>query len=1473
MAVATLTQLTPQQERNFQKEYARVAEELGLSTDPDDPRHFYDYRGLFKEEGRLQTGPRKHFPSKFKLEGHPNLVVGGVDTKTGIPIGLVDEGVADDILAPAGELVDEGVPGVELPEVDAITGAERRVSVSPLDAFERAGKEWDLAVELGTPVENVRNNFDIINSALNDEGMKEALGSARPGLIRRGLKKFGRSFVNMLVTLRTKSQAGKLGIELGVFAERIQSAKDAGLIPENAGMKEFLAISEDDKDELFGGQTILEHIARKTSERAITTPGLKATDVPPALTIPEKATEVVANVSAFVTKLAITRKLLGPAAAGRNITAWETLNLAEGGIPGAGAAMYVSLRGIDKIPIKGAKGFFVKTGSQSALFAGTAAVAGGDAEAIATAALLPWALRGFDAAVKGTGKLARVKLESQAVRNLRDISTKNGIDLTKVPDSALKLIVSQSRQARFWNKQFDKGKITEDVLNQRLHQIRQRIAPVLGAIAKQQPVEEAIVKAEPSAKKPPTEPVVKPPPAAPVAKPLAKVAKPGVKPVVPTAKPEGAGEAEGGIRADTIQEQAGIKLEPGTARRVFDESKTIEQRRQLIKDADFEGLITNPERLKGEKVLDILAQPPTEAKPTPVPTEVARKPIGPKPPITILKPQAKIQRPPEKKPPTVAMRPGFIDFGPLVDAGPQVKQVSEKATKLIRRFGGLDPDVRKVFIEYEEQLRELPKVVAKDAIEKFGHLSIEEETLIQQHREQPKKFPDLPDDLTPTLKVLEAGIEEYGRRLEELGYPADWPNTYLKRLEKKLERELGRDEVDVLKVTNLEHAIEEARDLQYLHHFYETDPVGKRIIGRFRRSISKRPRGVLGRTIPTLEKAKELGLTPAPLAVSYAHMAHEVARAELANDLITAINLNKDLSLPEDLAPKEWVRIDERIFPASVQHQAFVNEEGKPIHIKKFRKYPIPIAEALEEIAYTRNFSALERAYDKLNFGLKIIGFYNPIVMTKNDAVQLWRAGGVKGAIPLLLPQMEGGPLHIQPPKAIQIWAEKGPEYQKLRKAGLFNNIVSYKPAVVEVTQNMLNHIRETSGEKAARIAAKWLNPVNIPKNLRAVNDMSTWNMDEIMRIAAYEAVKDTPMLEGMTDFEKIEWVNDAMVNYGSIPKETKRWINKAMFTPSYRVGNFSFFWRNVAPHPWRMKGPLLRTVGYKMFIRWGLPAIVSAAIAYKINEKRDVRTEKGYKLVIHNPATNVDTVYSLSDPLLEGVKITQRPFTDTIALNLAPVPSLLIRLLGGPRRRQSRDPFGEFFKLGTPVYRDIVNWTDPDKTVPQKLLTQFAIAYVYTRRGREEDKDKIVVAMAKTLAIWTDWKEQAAKVKQVISGRSYYLGPGGKFGRLMREWEVEQDIDRDATDVKIDSLLNRGLNEDAIRLMAESDRYETAEGVSGRILKHRAPIFYYWQVMSKSDRVGFLQWLQDNNAYSGNEIAELRRALERSLAPLERIE
>ena len=63
-------------EAEFQTTYKKMATKQGLSLDPDDPKHFYDYRGLYKETGKLEPDATGHFPSKFKLEGHPRMEIG-----------------------------------------------------------------------------------------------------------------------------------------------------------------------------------------------------------------------------------------------------------------------------------------------------------------------------------------------------------------------------------------------------------------------------------------------------------------------------------------------------------------------------------------------------------------------------------------------------------------------------------------------------------------------------------------------------------------------------------------------------------------------------------------------------------------------------------------------------------------------------------------------------------------------------------------------------------------------------------------------------------------------------------------------------------------------------------------------------------------------------------------------------------------------------------------------------------------------------------------------------------------------------------------------------------------------------------------------------------------------------------------------------------------------------------------------------
>ncbi|MFA6927150.1 MAG: hypothetical protein WCQ69_09150, partial [Bacteroidales bacterium] len=68
-------------EEAFQNWYNKASKEFNLDPNPDAPEHFYDYRSAFKAGAWPdETG---HWPSEYKLEGHPRMVIDGVNTKTG----------------------------------------------------------------------------------------------------------------------------------------------------------------------------------------------------------------------------------------------------------------------------------------------------------------------------------------------------------------------------------------------------------------------------------------------------------------------------------------------------------------------------------------------------------------------------------------------------------------------------------------------------------------------------------------------------------------------------------------------------------------------------------------------------------------------------------------------------------------------------------------------------------------------------------------------------------------------------------------------------------------------------------------------------------------------------------------------------------------------------------------------------------------------------------------------------------------------------------------------------------------------------------------------------------------------------------------------------------------------------------------------------------------------------------------------
>ena len=143
-------------EQEFQDWYAPRAEKAGISKDPDDPLHKYDYRAAYSAGAEPEVGPDGlyHWPSEFKAPDHPNRYVEGVDTITGepardplddlldTPLPEEEEASIVDRVKDAGidlvkGVVDVGRAAVGLAKLIDVTGLTRK-------AFDSIGYDADL---------------------------------------------------------------------------------------------------------------------------------------------------------------------------------------------------------------------------------------------------------------------------------------------------------------------------------------------------------------------------------------------------------------------------------------------------------------------------------------------------------------------------------------------------------------------------------------------------------------------------------------------------------------------------------------------------------------------------------------------------------------------------------------------------------------------------------------------------------------------------------------------------------------------------------------------------------------------------------------------------------------------------------------------------------------------------------------------------------------------------------------------------------------------------------------------------------------------------------------------------------------------------------------------------------------------------------------------------------------------------------
>lgn len=81
-----LTKLNDNEEKEFQNWYQYWSTKIGIDPNPDNPLHYYDYRAAFKNNALPvwdSEYQEYHWPSEFKLDDHPRLIVDGVNTRTG----------------------------------------------------------------------------------------------------------------------------------------------------------------------------------------------------------------------------------------------------------------------------------------------------------------------------------------------------------------------------------------------------------------------------------------------------------------------------------------------------------------------------------------------------------------------------------------------------------------------------------------------------------------------------------------------------------------------------------------------------------------------------------------------------------------------------------------------------------------------------------------------------------------------------------------------------------------------------------------------------------------------------------------------------------------------------------------------------------------------------------------------------------------------------------------------------------------------------------------------------------------------------------------------------------------------------------------------------------------------------------------------------------------------------------------------
>ena len=651
---------------------------------------------------------------------------------------------------------------------------------------------------------------------------------------------------------------------------------------------------------------------------------------------------------------------------------------------------------------------------------------------------------------------------------------------------------------------------------------------------------------------------------------------------------------------------------------------------------------------------------------------------------------------------SITNQAGFVNVGalaePLQEALPTLSKIADEFT----RYRGLTSDVVEKFVAAEEAV---PQII-RDSVEQsnalLGHLDPVTRKQLQYALEERTPVPKGTEELARQVRSIEewalAERQKRGYFKKDL-----WPNNAIDALTqemgklnvkiRKLEatdvKTFGALKKDVFNTLDLKESrdqilkrIDKLNRLKYTHRVTEPLKVAAKVRGKVARTITKFPYNFVGRKFDTIREAEEAGHTVGDLMESVAETIADTRVEALKDELIKAINNNPNFSSKTFKA--DWVTVDSRLMPAAKDHF-----------------YHPVMGRAIKELAYAGDTAFLVRAYDQINTFGKMIGFYNPLIMAKNDIAQGWRAAGIK--------------FFVNIPKATQMHQNRHPQIAILERRGVYNNMLDRKPAIKEMIRILIDQASKTLPKRAFEQFMKALNPTQLLSNLMSVNNKTTWAMDRVLRTACWLGIQDSPVTMNLSEFEIADKANDFMANYAKFPRRSRRIANRVIFTPTYRVSMGRVF-GEMLRHPVQHREQLLRHYMYRMFFRFVLPWLASMYVMNRYGKQVETFME-GHRLVIKDEKG--EKVVAFSDPLLEQVKLTDRPLRTTLKFNLAFVPQFMLTWLNRGKNdypKSDLEQVSEFFNIGAPGLRDYLNWRDQDKSTFEKWSTQLGIAYVYSR-------------------------------------------------------------------------------------------------------------------------------------------------------------